>query len=53
MEMLIEQQRTNELLEKLIVVQLSNQGVSQKQIAKFLGKRAQTITQMLQMVKSA
>ena len=44
--------RTNDLLEKLIVVQLRGQGVGQEQIARFLGKRNQSISEMLKPLKS-
>jgi hypothetical protein len=53
MEKQSEQQKTNELLEKLIVVQLRGQGVGQNQIAKFLGKRTQAVTGMLQTLKGS
>jgi len=51
MEKQSEQQKTNELLEKLLIVQLRGQGVGVQQIAKFIGKRAQTVTEMLKTIK--
>lgn len=48
----MESQRTNELLEKLIIVQLLGQGVGVHQIAKFIGKRSQTVTDLLKPLKA-
>ena len=42
-----ESQRTNELLEKLIVLHLKDQGIPQESIAKFIGKKRQSVTEML------
>lgn len=39
--------RTNELLEKLIILALYNTGASQDVIAQFLGKSKTTINEML------
>ena len=48
----MEIKKTNELLEKLIILQLSAQGVGVNQIAKFIGKRAQTINDLLKPLKA-
>ncbi|MBB5063902.1 transcriptional regulator [Granulicella mallensis] len=47
-----EAQRTNELLEKLIVLQLKDTGVSQANIAKFIGKKRQVVSEMLRVFQS-
>lgn len=46
-----EAQRTNELLEKLLVIQLRGQGASRDQIAKFLGKGTHAISDMLRVIR--
>jgi transposase len=48
----MESGKTNELLEKLIIIQLSAQGIGVNQIAKFVGKRAQTVNDLLKPLKT-
>jgi len=46
-----EPQRTNELLEKLIILQLKNDGISQDNIAKFIGRNRQVVTEILRVLQ--
>jgi hypothetical protein len=46
-----ESQRTNELLEKLLIADLRHQGIGVDQIAKYVGKRNQWVNNQLKILR--